>query len=301
VTSQTDRVLIISNSWDATSDALIGKLKDRAFRLNADILSEYEILLSKACSYIASPAEKLDLSLVRQVVWRKPFSVETTVPANASSISTYWIAEAKYVVTEIFNICVSHGANYLIEPYAERRLGKVRQMQVAERYFAVPDWHVMLRNIPRLGGDWVAKSLSSEPVTDESVLYCSSVTLDQIDDSFVWFVQRAVRGSHDVTVVYIKGESFAFELDRRKLPTLDWREQIPNPELMRWRRTRLDPDICSAIAAFMGETELRFGRLDFIRDGDKMWFLEVNPNGQWLWLDLRDNEGVLEAFAQAVS
>ena len=32
---------------------------------------------------------------------------------------------------------------------------------------------------------------------------------------------------------------------------------------------------------------LRFAALDFAVDRDeRWWFLEVNPNGQWLWLEL---------------
>jgi D-alanine-D-alanine ligase-like ATP-grasp enzyme len=43
---------------------------------------------------------------------------------------------------------------------------------------------------------------------------------------------------------------------------------------------------------------LTFGALDFVMtaDGDLV-FLEVNPNGQWLWLDDQLDFGISEAVA----
>jgi hypothetical protein len=35
----------------------------------------------------------------------------------------------------------------------------------------------------------------------------------------------------------------------------------------------------------MGAASLKFGRLDFIVSLGTTWFLEVNPNGQYGWLD----------------
>ena len=43
---------------------------------------------------------------------------------------------------------------------------------------------------------------------------------------------------------------------------------------------------------------LEFGALDFVRTPeDRYVFLEVNPNGQWLWLDDSLNLGITAATA----
>ncbi len=43
---------------------------------------------------------------------------------------------------------------------------------------------------------------------------------------------------------------------------------------------------------------LAFGALDFIRTPEGEWvFLEVNPNGQWLWLDDMLSLGITDAIA----
>lgn len=51
----------------------------------------------------------------------------------------------------------------------------------------------------------------------------------------------------------------------------------------------------------MEATSLEFGRLDFLKDQrGRLWFLEVNPNGQFAWLDTEGRFGVLDAVARAI-
>jgi D-alanine-D-alanine ligase-like ATP-grasp enzyme len=48
----------------------------------------------------------------------------------------------------------------------------------------------------------------------------------------------------------------------------------------------------------MRELGLRFGRIDLLANDlnlGKFWFLEVNPNGQWAWLDLEQRNGLFDA------
>lgn len=63
-----------------------------------------------------------------------------------------------------------------------------------------------------------------------------------------------------------------------------------------WRKTST-PDIAHATYELPTEIEekcvaltrslgLRFGALDFVLDRDgQLWFLEINPNGQWAWIE----------------
>lgn len=50
---------------------------------------------------------------------------------------------------------------------------------------------------------------------------------------------------------------------------------IPTPEHVR-----------SGVRRLLADLRLRFGALDFIVTPDGDWvFLEVNPNGEWAWID----------------
>ena len=67
-----------------------------------------------------------------------------------------------------------------------------------------------------------------------------------------------------------------------------------------WPQCELSPDDERAIKSFMGETGYRFGRFDFIRKDGELWFLELNPNGQWAWLDEKNEHGLVSMVVDAI-
>ena len=68
-------------------------------------------------------------------------------------------------------------------------------------------------------------------------------------------------------------------------------------------RTDVIPDpLLAALRAFMSRLGLRYGAFDLRRKpGGEFVFLEINPAGQFLYLDLRANTGVAKAMANALS
>ena len=50
----------------------------------------------------------------------------------------------------------------------------------------------------------------------------------------------------------------------------------------------------------LDETGYRFGRFDFIRKNGELWFLELNPNGQWAWLDEKNEHGLVSMVADTI-
>jgi len=51
----------------------------------------------------------------------------------------------------------------------------------------------------------------------------------------------------------------------------------------------------------MDEAGLAFGRLDFLLKGPTAYFLEVNPNGQWAWLDIDGGQGIFDAVVHELT
>ncbi len=46
---------------------------------------------------------------------------------------------------------------------------------------------------------------------------------------------------------------------------------------------------------------LHYGRFDFLQAGNTYYFLEVNPNGEWGWLDPSGDVGIVDALARELS
>jgi D-alanine-D-alanine ligase-like ATP-grasp enzyme len=72
---------------------------------------------------------------------------------------------------------------------------------------------------------------------------------------------------------------------------VDWRNPLCIDKLD-YSVTTLDPPIELFCLEMLRELGLQFGAFDFIVDKEgELYFLEVNPNGQWYWLE--DMAGVL--------
>jgi hypothetical protein len=183
------------------------------------------------------------------------------------------------------------------------RVGKIRQMKTASKYFLVPQWHigrgagfVELRNEV----SWVSKVLAVFPVGSSAAPATVRVNPDDLDLSQLWFLQEEVDALADITVVFAAGRQFAFSLDRSLLDQPDWRTSRVAANHGLWRSVTLSRDDREHISSLMGDLALHFGRLDFLKADDRLFFLEVNCNGQWAWLDQHNEEGLLSAVVDSI-
>ena len=61
--------------------------------------------------------------------------------------------------------------------------------------------------------------------------------------------------------------------------------------------------LASSATASMYYLELRFERLDLLAQDttcEKVVFLEMNPNGQWVWLDIDQTKGMFDAVIEVL-
>ncbi|HEU4384916.1 MAG TPA: hypothetical protein VFR85_15650 [Anaeromyxobacteraceae bacterium] len=98
--------------------------------------------------------------------------------------------------------------------------------------------------------------------------------------------QPLIEKKCDVRATLVGDELFVAEIDSQTDPaaTVDWRKTT-NPHLPH-RRSELPERVAAGIRSLAARLGLAFGAFDLIRTPrDEYVFLEVNPNGQWLWLD----------------
>jgi len=68
---------------------------------------------------------------------------------------------------------------------------------------------------------------------------------------------------------------------------VDMRRGLSDPAL-RHEIVKLPFDVHDACISVVRGLNLRFGAIDLVEDSDGlMWFLEINPNGQWAWIEDR--------------
>jgi len=293
-------VLILTNSFDGTSNVIQNILKEKKInflRWNIDLWDKYEIYFDQDHFSITDPLKKSVSSKNNlKILWRKPFtdlmnfeSLKDT--PDKKSDSSYAKSEMKAITHSIMALG-REKKDHFIDPIDEHRLPKLKQLNIAKKYFDILPYEFSLLEKKIKFKDSITKSLNSSEVGDK-VLYTTKVNQDELIRPFPWFIQTAVEGGRDVTCVYIKGDISFFYCDyNRDSNDIDWRTEINKDNQSKWHVLELKDldETKKKICNFMNELKLNYGRLDFIENQDKLYFLEVNPNGQFGWLDFINDD-----------
>ena len=125
--------------------------------------------------------------------------------------------------------------------------------------------------------------------SDEVLTYAPGIYQERVDKQF------------DIRMVIMGQKVYSFALHNPK-KALDWRQDaglgnvtveiIPTP-----------PDVEKGILEFAQKSKICFGSVDFAVDNDgQWWFLEINEQGQFLWLDQFNPEArTLEKFCAFIT
>jgi len=96
--------------------------------------------------------------------------------------------------------------------------------------------------------------------------------------------QELVVKQFDVRMVIMGHHVYSYALHNPK-GSLDWRQDAGQRQI-RVERIATPAQVEKAVLAFVQETGICFGSLDFAVDMQgEWWFLEINEQGQFLWLD----------------
>jgi len=112
------------------------------------------------------------------------------------------------------------------------------------------------------------------------------------------YLQEAIAKDHELRVTIIGEELFCCRIDSQGVAGAeqDWRavDTIKLPH----RIVALPPAIDTALRSYLKQCGLRFGAFDLIvtPQGDYV-FLELNPNGQWYWIELATGAPMADAMA----
>ena len=231
---------------------------------------------------------------------RKPIYFERIDIPKYGCIENWCREETTELFSDFYRECQNRGLVALVD-CPNRKCGKLRQLLVAQKYFRVAPWHFFHGELPDelKRGRWVAKTITQTPIGKNKIFLVKEVNPCALDLSYPWFVQERIDGNEEVTVVYIDGKTYAASAPRDSFDGDDSRKSIiENPAA--WPRCSLSTDEENAIKGFMHKTGYRFGRFDFIRKNGELWFLELNPNGQWAWLDEKNEHGLVTLVADAI-
>lgn len=115
-------------------------------------------------------------------------------------------------------------------------------------------------------------------------------------------IQLRITKKCDIRVVVVDDEIFPTRIfsNETSEASLDWRFEQINGEHLRHETFKLPPDLetlCLELPKRMG---LRYSSMDLIEDKEGVfWFLELNPNGQWAWIEQLTGCKIRDAIIRA--
>jgi hypothetical protein len=304
-------ILVLTNTEDGIhSDVVISKLLGKGlpvFRFNSDLVSGGRVVVNFVTDENGAGLELVETESgqrllsedVGSVWYRRPNIFRVGVGDQVQR--AYAEAEIKTFLDGLWLVLSSvFWMNSLGRLEQARR--KILQLHIAKRLgFLLPKTLVTndpgrARDFFRLcGGKMVFKCIGQETLdyADKSftipTTLLTEVHMEKIElvKSAPALLQEFVVKTYDVRVTIVGQKSFSVKIDSQDDPLtmVDWR----HPQrigTLHYSETQIPKTVTNLCFRMMDELGLVFGAFDFAVDAKgQYYFLELNPNGQWYWLE----------------
>jgi glutathione synthase/RimK-type ligase-like ATP-grasp enzyme len=206
------------------------------------------------------------------------------------------------------------GVIWINSPSAVQRAEyKPRQLELARQAgLSVPP--TMITNCPEqvsvfaaaVGRPIVTKALYARTPRDADgyptgALYTAEVPIHQYADPGIaattHLFQSKIECAYDVRLTVVGAKLFAVQIHRTgAIRELDWRKNLRG---LSYQPCDVPSGVARGVLRLMRSLDLTFGALDFAVDDDGCWwFYEINPNGQWFWIECHTGLPISTALAE---
>lgn len=283
------KIIIITSTMDFTVDYIINKYRNKCdfYRINIDKFNEYEFNVNYENGFnIKNRNWTISKSEISAIYYRKPI-----LPDLSEFDSAYIKMISKDIIYFINGLVDSFKGKVLSKPHILRKAeNKVYQIMLAKEVgFYFPESSIgtckeQINKIIKKGG--IIKPLTTGKIVSGKI--CEIIQTSKIDSIVEedisltpLYIQRYITKCNELRVTIVNNKIFAVKIKPYNI--IDWRiEQEKN----NYELTSIPNQIKKKCFKMLEKMNLKFGAFDFIIDElGRYIFLEVNPNGQWLWLE----------------
>ncbi len=244
----------------------------------------------------------VSLEEIRSVWYRRPVQPEPTEEIQDPDDYRFAAEESEEALLGLWRVLDCTWVSHPDAPEAASY--KPAQLMIAAKLgFGVP--RTLITNDPKrakefvqgLDGAAVIKPLRYGVVREtdeyEEVIFANPVREADVRDGMETvalcpcLLQEYIAKDVEIRVTVVGKEVFAAEIHSQEVPGAqhDWRRTAASdiPHL----RHNLPAPIAERCVGLVRQMGLNFGAIDLIRTPEGRYvFLEINPNGQWLWVEL---------------
>lgn len=298
-------ILIITHKEDFTADYVIVKLNKRKipfFRFNCEDILSYDIIFSQSLNINLSINGFSNFSSIWYRRTKTPALQTSSIPEKL-----YLLDELKAFLNNLFVLLngkwlsppdkILRAENKLLQLRLAQKCGLQTPVTIVStnraeiKRFLDQNLSVIIKPINRSRIQYSEK--------DAGLIFTNEIPADivnQLDDYEITPIifQKKLDKSYELRVTIVDDKVFAAKIKSQEIPgsEIDWRrgETFFEPYA-------LPTNIADACRLLLRELELSFGAFDFVRTPEGHYvFLEVNPNGQWVWIEEQTGQPISEAI-----
>ncbi|MDF0750154.1 hypothetical protein NLU14_07900 [Marinobacter sp. 71-i] len=299
-----NNVLVITNKEDVTVDFVIEALKVNKinyYRFNTEDIGSNISISFDSAGYALFDHKKSKIIKINEfgsIYFRRP-KLPPPMPGLTIGEQQFYLNE---ISTYLEGIYRNLSSNFWLNSVFDIRMieNKPYQIELARSIgFSVPSFCVS--NNVNICNDFFRKhdfcifkplkvGLIEEPEGVGKVLYTTKVDSNFIEKiktngAMPIYLQQQVIKKCDIRVTLVGNKIFGAKIlsQNSDISRVDWRrsdsmlahEKVDIPSKLKDKCLRL----CKLF-------NLNFAAIDFVLDNsDRFWFLEINPNGQWAWIE----------------
>ncbi|MGW2539839.1 ATP-grasp ribosomal peptide maturase [Kitasatospora sp. NPDC001574] len=309
-------VLVATEAEDFTADLVITELNRRnvpVLRFNpADIgaggltvSARFGTCPASVAGQVRTPSRSADLARVRAVYWRRPVwpafeHLDDNDARFAAAQVRYGLGGTLYALEG--PLWVNHPLRDAAADYKPAQLALAQRLGLTVPPTLVTNDPGEARAFIGAHDQVIHKTLRWTPYERDGIAVTSwaePVTADEIDDSVSvapHLFQARVAKIADLRVLVVGRQVFAVRITSG---LLDWRKDY---SALSYSVVDIPDQLAKALFAFLDHYGLASGSFDLAVDrAGNYWWLELNPNGQWGWLELDTGLKMSAAFADLLT
>lgn len=303
-------ILFITNKQDITTDIIINKLNQRDtpyFRLNTeDIFAHTQVSFDFSDNiYHLLDTEGnvlLDLDDVDSVYYRRPELPGVVLDNLLSEEKHFVLNEAFYSLEGLYKLLSDR--YWLNSVFSIREAeNKIYQLTLAKNIgFDIPESIITSNEkdarefILSHNNDCILKPIKSGQVgesEDSQIIFTNALDEKHIKElnrinGYPTYFQECLHKKSDIRVTVVGEQIFAAKIHSQDFDDtkVDWRKG--ESVKLSYSEYTLPKEVKKKCYVLLEILHLNFGAIDFVETtDDRLVFLEINPNGQWGWIEKR--------------
>lgn len=314
-------ILLITNTTDFTADYVVRslkRLKAAYYRLNTDEIGTSVFLTFDFSNdhYTLCDRPKgltFDLLLFKSVYFRRPELPAVDGNGLSSEESEFIRLEVRQTLEGLYKI-LRHAYWMSDVDDIRRAENKIYQQLLAKEIgFNIPAGVITNQKncfntfVQDYHNDCIVKPILSGQIgwpEMSRVVFTSKLTAqpapEQIE-SCPTYIQERLQKRYDVRVTVVNDTVFAARIhsqDNHETQT-DWRQ---GENILKHEAIVLPDELKAKCLALVNRLNLNFGAIDFVETpAGEFVFLEINPNGQWAWIEEQTGLPISETIAKQLT